>query len=114
MTKLSKSVRRLTNTALSSAFGPDRAKRIVITIIPGNGRDVEDRLELRPERTRRPALLAACEALLEAFAPFAERTVQEEGESALHSSVRLARAAISAAKDVSAQRQARAERRLTR
>lgn len=53
MTKLHKAVRRVTNTALDGSFGPDRNKRIVITIIPGNGQGTGDRLELRPERTRR-------------------------------------------------------------
>lgn len=45
-----------------------------------------------------PCLLAACEALLEAFATYAQRTVDLEGEDALHSSVKSARAAINKTK----------------
>lgn len=44
-----------------------------------------------------PALLEALEEMLDAYAPFAQRTVDQEGESALHSAVRNARAAIAKA-----------------
>lgn len=53
MTVLKKPVRRVTNTALDWSFGADRNRRIVVTLHPGNGKDVADILELRPERTRR-------------------------------------------------------------
>ena len=58
MTILKKPVRRVTTSALDGTFGPDRRKRIVITLIPGNGADVPDTLELRPERTKRPERIA--------------------------------------------------------
>lgn len=53
MTKLKKPVSRLTATHLDGSFGPDRNKRIVVSIIPGDGKSIPDLLELRPERTRR-------------------------------------------------------------
>lgn len=48
MTPLNKPVTRRSDTALDGSFGPDRNKRIVVTLHPGG------RIELRPERTRRP------------------------------------------------------------
>lgn len=45
-----------------------------------------------------PDLLAACEALLAAYAPGADATAMREGEAALHSDVRKARAAIKKAR----------------
>lgn len=49
-------------------FGADRGKRIVITLIPGNGKTgaecVPDLIELRPERTRRPETVAALDVYM--------------------------------------------------
>jgi hypothetical protein len=45
-------------------------------------------------------LREAVKALLAAYAPGAEATVQEEGESALHSSVQLARHALDKANGI--------------
>lgn len=53
MTALRKSISRRTNTALDGSFGRERNRRIVVTLHPGNGLDVPDTLEFRPERTRR-------------------------------------------------------------
>lgn len=58
MTALTKPVRRVTGTRLGSGHGADRGRRIVVTILPGNGDDVPDLLELRPERTRRGETIA--------------------------------------------------------
>jgi hypothetical protein len=53
MTSLKKPVRRV-SASRAAKYGPDRDKRIVVTLLPGNGGDVPDMLELRPERTQRP------------------------------------------------------------
>lgn len=63
MTLLRKPVSRVTNTALDGSFGADRRRRIVVTLLPGNGDDVPDMIELRPERTRRPERLALADVL---------------------------------------------------
>ncbi len=52
MTALKKPISRVSNTPLGGAFGADKKRRIVITIIPGNGDDVRDTFALRPERCR--------------------------------------------------------------
>lgn len=53
MTTLKKAVSRVSNDELGAWAGADRARRIVVTLVPGNGRDVPDMIELRPARTRR-------------------------------------------------------------
>ena len=53
MTILNKPITRATKTALGSSFGPDRARKIVVTLIPGNGEGVPDLITLKPQRTRR-------------------------------------------------------------
>lgn len=58
MTALTKPVRRVTATRLGSGHGCDRGRRIVATIRPGNGDDIPDLIELRPERTRRGESIA--------------------------------------------------------
>jgi len=58
MTTLGKKISRVSRTSLDAMFGPDRGRRLVCAFIPGNGNDVEDLLELRPERTRRAELVA--------------------------------------------------------
>jgi hypothetical protein len=58
MTTLKKSVIRKTASCLDGSFGPDRNKRIVVTLIPGDGKSIPDLIELRPERTQRPERLA--------------------------------------------------------
>ena len=64
MTALTKRVSRKTACSLPGTFGPDRNKRLVITLIPGNGADVSDLIELRPERTRRPETIAAVDVYM--------------------------------------------------
>ncbi len=58
MTPLKKSVSRAALTPLGGEFGSDRGARLVITLIPGNGQDVPDTIELRPMRTRRVETIA--------------------------------------------------------
>lgn len=58
MTKLKKPIARVTQTALDASFGPDRNRPIVITITPGNGKDVQDTFTLRPHGTRRAEVIA--------------------------------------------------------
>lgn len=61
MTTLKTTVRRVTNKPLSPAFGSDKSRRIVVSLIPGNGNDVDDLIELRPERTRRGELVTVAD-----------------------------------------------------
>lgn len=63
MTPLTKPVRRVTQTTLDGSFGCDRDRRIIVTLVPGNGRDISDMLELRPERTRRTERIAVSDVL---------------------------------------------------
>ncbi len=58
MTPLSRPVRRVILASLDGSFGPDRNRRIVVTLIPGNGGSTPDLVELRPERTRRGEQIA--------------------------------------------------------
>lgn len=58
MTALNKPIRRVTKTALDKTYGCDSDRRVVVTLIPGNGNDVPDLIELRPERTRRSEAIA--------------------------------------------------------
>ncbi len=58
MTRLTKPVHRMSASALDGSFGPDRNKRVVITLVPGNGESTPDMLALRPERTRRAERIA--------------------------------------------------------
>lgn len=53
MTPLSKPISRKTNTKLDGSFGPDRDKHIVVKLVPGDGKEIPDLLELRPIRTQR-------------------------------------------------------------
>ncbi len=52
MTKLTKPVHRMGNGKLGPAYGPDKDRRIAVTLLPG------DMIELRPERTQRPERIA--------------------------------------------------------
>lgn len=53
MTILKKPVRRVSNSKLSAQNGNDRNRRIVVTLIPGNGGSVSDLIELRPQRLKK-------------------------------------------------------------
>jgi hypothetical protein len=47
-------VKRVTAGALPGYYGPDEGRRLVVTFIPGDGRQIKDLLEIRPHGTRRP------------------------------------------------------------
>lgn len=104
MTELSKPLHRITRGKLSGDFGPDRNKRVVITLIPGNGETIPDILAIRPERTRRAEQIAVIDCYRFAMRGRVNREVLERARQ------RKERKAIRLA----AQRQARAEKRLTR
>lgn len=53
MTILNKPVTRATKSALGACFGPDRERKIIVTLVPGNGLAVPDLIMLRPQRTQR-------------------------------------------------------------
>lgn len=56
-TKLTKNVARQTHFPLAGNWGPDKGRRLVVTLKPGTDQ-VPDLLELRPEGTRHPATVA--------------------------------------------------------
>lgn len=58
MTTLSKPIHRVTSATLDGSFGPDRNKRVVVTLVPGDGRGIPDTIQLRPQRTRRAETIA--------------------------------------------------------
>lgn len=57
MTPLRKPVTRSTAAELDGHFGPDRGKRLVVTLIPGRP-GAPDMIELRPLGTRRAERIA--------------------------------------------------------
>lgn len=59
MTKLTKPVRRVANDELGGAYGSDKRRRLVVTIIPGNGGTVQDIIQLKPEGRRETAAKSA-------------------------------------------------------
>ena len=91
-------LRRTVAARLDGSFGPDRGKRIVVTLHP------DGRLELRPERTRRGEVIALVDAYRWAVQcrVNAGTRAKREARKAKH------------AERLAAQRQARAEQRLTR
>lgn len=56
-TKLTKSVTRVTNDELGGNYGNDKHRRLVVTIIPGNGQG--DILQLKPMGRRSGAAKSA-------------------------------------------------------
>ena len=68
MTYLKKPVHRVAPQPLSSFYGPDSGKRIVVSLTPGNGSDVADLITLRPERTRRGETIAVVDVYRYAMA----------------------------------------------
>lgn len=55
MTGLDRAVTRRTIDGLSGNFGPDRGKRLVVTLAYAGGRDT---IRIRPERSRREEVIA--------------------------------------------------------
>ena len=87
MTTLKKIVRRVSNSKLSSSHGKDKHRRIVISLIPGNGDSVPDLIMLRPERTKRARMVAVedlysymirCEANQQCMAKLREKKAKKE------------------------------------
>lgn len=96
MTKLNTPVRRVSDATLDGSFGPDRNRRIVVTLHP-NGT-----IELRPERTRRSEIIHLLDAYRYALRCRVNRvTLEKARDKKARKAVRLAR-----------QRQERAEKRL--
>jgi len=96
MTTLTKPVRRMTNGKLDGSYGPDRDKRIAVTLLPG------DMLQLRPERTRRAETIALIDVYRYAVRCRVNASVLERARAKKESrAIRLA-----------ADRQKRAEKRL--
>lgn len=58
MTKLNKPVARVSQTTLDGAFGTDRGRAVVVRLVPGDGKDIDDLIELRPAGTRRAEYVA--------------------------------------------------------
>lgn len=57
MTTLKKPIVRVSNDTLDNQYGPDSGRKVAIKLIPGNGADVEDLIELRPHGTRRAEVI---------------------------------------------------------
>lgn len=104
MTPLKKPVSRRINGALDGSFGPDSDKRIVVTLLPGDGAKIHDLLELRPERTRRAERIAVIDVYRYAIRCRVNRELLERARN---------RKAKHAA-ELAARRLASAEKRLTR
>jgi len=58
VTALKKPVSRVAQTPLDGSYGADRGRRVTITLVPGNGRDLPDVMILRPSGTRRSETIA--------------------------------------------------------
>jgi len=98
MTKLTKKVHRMSSAVLDGSYGPDRDKRIAVTLLPNN------MIELRPERTQRPERIALIDVYRYALRCRANAEY-------------LAKARVAKEKKatrLAAERQARAEKRLLR
>lgn len=109
MTILKKPVRRVSNVGLDGSFGSDRNRRIVITLIPGNGDDVPDLIELRPERTRRAETIAVMDVYRYAVRSRVFKEKMEKGkEKEAKKRARAADAAITRAAKRDAKRAAQA------
>lgn len=102
MTPLRKPIHRITQATLDGSFGPDRNRRLVVTLIPGHDGQ-PDLIELRPLGTRRPERGAALDIY---------RFLIRSRANADHLAKARARKERKAAR-LAALRQARAEKRLT-
>lgn len=78
MTHLKKKLSRVGQRPLGFGFGSDRDKRIVVSLLPGNGNDVDDMIELRPERTRRTETLRVSDIYRYAIQCRLNRTLMEK------------------------------------
>jgi len=104
MIVLHKPVRRVSSGSLDGSFGTDRNKRIVISLIPGDGKDIPDLIELRPHGTRRAERIAVLDVYRYAMRCRVNNALLVKArEAKSRKATRLA-----------SQRQARAEARLRR
>ncbi len=87
MTVLNKTVRRVSLSRLSASHGRDRNRRIVVSIIPGNGGNIPDLIQLKPERLRQSRSIALedlwvylikCEANMKVMARLREKKAKKE------------------------------------
>jgi hypothetical protein len=102
-TKLTKPVARETANELDGSFLIDSGKNLIVTLLPGNGRDVKDMIMLKPKGTRRPEVIVLQDAYRYAIRCRVNREVLEKARVAkTKRAERLAR-----------QRLDSAERRLT-
>jgi hypothetical protein len=69
MIKLHTAISRVTTRALPPSFGKDKGRWLTVTLVPGNGDEVEDLITIRPHGTRRPETIS-----LEAVYLFALRS----------------------------------------
>jgi hypothetical protein len=56
MTPLNRTLSRVSSSTLDGSFGPDRNRRIVVTLTPGDGKAIPDTIAIRPHGTRRAEL----------------------------------------------------------
>lgn len=82
MTILIKPVTRRSQSALDGSFGPDRGRAIIVRLVPGDGKDIHDTLELRPERTRRTERVAIIDVYRFAVRCRAQRDALEKARAA--------------------------------
>lgn len=104
MTTLNKPVARVTRSELGGCFGPDRGRRIVVSLVPGGGAGIPDTISLRPHGTRRAEIGAVEDLYRYLLRCRVNAGVLERARA------RKARKA----ERLAAQRQARAEKRLLR
>lgn len=104
MTRLEKPLHRLTKIELSGRYGPDSGRRIAITLLPGNGDTVPDAILLWPAGTRRKERLNLDDVYLYAVRCRVNRELLERARAKKEKK----------AERLAAERQRRAEKRLTR
>lgn len=82
MTILVKPVVRRSQSTLDGSFGPDRGRAIVVKLVPGDGKLIDDLIELRPERTRRIERIAVIDVYRFAVRCRAQREALEKARAA--------------------------------
>lgn len=81
MTPLKKRISRVTQTPLDGTFCRDRRRRIVVSLVPGDGKEIPDLLELRPEKTRRTERIAVADVYRYAVRARANRELLEKARA---------------------------------
>lgn len=77
-TKLKTKITRVGGLPLNGFYGADRGRRLVISLIPGNGLDVDDLIEIRPAKTRRPETVTVADVYAFALKARINRGVMEK------------------------------------